>query len=198
MKDYGPGSSWGPASSGGNDKYVYHQYKFNNSTEQIIVWDISSGLPMRSATSNAYLSGGCYTSGQLSIKSTKDEQGNEVREYLDKLGHTILKKVQVTASPALNDVNGWTQTYYIYDDLGQLRYVLQPELVKNLVANNSNPTPTDLNNFAFQYQYDGRKRMIQKQVPGAGAVYMVYDNRDRLVMTQDAKQRPNNQWLLTK
>ncbi|MFN7654914.1 MAG: lipase family protein [Cyclobacteriaceae bacterium] len=55
-----------------------------------------------------------------------------------------------------------------------------------------------LNEFAFLYKYDGRKRMSHKKVPGADWVYMVYDNRDRLLMTQDGNQRLQNQWLFTK
>jgi RHS repeat-associated protein len=199
-QDYGPGKDWGPVIGGGNNKYVYHQYLVNNSSvELVIAWDVSTGVPVRSTVSNTNISGGYYSTGQLSIKSTKDEQGNEVREYADKLGHTILKKVQaVGGSPSLTDVNSWTQTYYVYDDLGLLRYVLQPELTKAFVNSGGNPIQADLDKFAFQYQYDARNRMIQKQVPGSGAVYMVYDNHDRLVMTQDANQRPNKQWTLTK
>ena len=55
-----------------------------------------------------------------------------------------------------------------------------------------------LDDWAFQYRYDGRRRMTHKKVPGAGWVFMVYDQRDRLVMTQDAEQRARNQWLFTK
>lgn len=55
-----------------------------------------------------------------------------------------------------------------------------------------------LNNWAFQYKYDSRKRMTHKKVPGADWVYMVYDNRDRLVMTQDGEQRKTNKWSFTK
>ncbi|MCE2995043.1 MAG: hypothetical protein LW863_05580, partial [Flammeovirgaceae bacterium] len=55
-----------------------------------------------------------------------------------------------------------------------------------------------LNEFAFLYKYDGRRRMSHKKIPGADWVYMVYDNRDRLVMTQDGNQRLQNQWTFTK
>jgi len=55
-----------------------------------------------------------------------------------------------------------------------------------------------LDNWAFQYKYDGRKRMTHKKVPGAGWIYLVYDERDRLVMTQDGNQRLSNQWSFTK
>ncbi|MFN7655697.1 MAG: RHS repeat-associated core domain-containing protein, partial [Cyclobacteriaceae bacterium] len=133
--------------------------------------------------------------------STTDEQNHEVRTYTDKLGRVILKKVQAVESAVLSDTtNHWTNTYYIYDDYGLLRYVLQPQLVRTLVGMARNPNATDLARFAFQYQYDGRNRMVQKQVPGAGAVYMVYDQRNRVVLTQDANQRnqPTKEWTFTK
>ena len=60
------------------------------------------------------------------------------------------------------------------------------------------PREDFLKRWAFQYKYDGRKRMVEKQVPGADPVYMVYDNRDRLVLTQDGEQRKKNEWLFTK
>ncbi len=55
-----------------------------------------------------------------------------------------------------------------------------------------------MNQWGFQYQYDGRRRMTGKKVPGADWIYMVYDNRDRLVLTQDGNQRLTNQWTFTK
>jgi RHS repeat-associated protein len=55
-----------------------------------------------------------------------------------------------------------------------------------------------VNEYVFTYQYDERKRMVEKHVPGGGTTYMVYDPWDRLVLTQDAEQRENNQWLYTK
>ncbi|MBI1767666.1 MAG: peptidoglycan DD-metalloendopeptidase family protein [Bacteroidetes bacterium] len=60
------------------------------------------------------------------------------------------------------------------------------------------PNRLTMDNFGFQYKYDGRRRMIQKKVPGADWVYMVYDNRDRLVLTQDGNQRLANKWTFTK
>ena len=50
----------------------------------------------------------------------------------------------------------------------------------------------------YSYRYDGRKRMIEKTIPGALPVYMVYDERDRLVATQDGEMRTRNEWLFTK
>jgi RHS repeat-associated protein len=55
-----------------------------------------------------------------------------------------------------------------------------------------------LNNWGYQYRYDARHRMIAKRLPGADWVYMVYDNRDRLVLTQDGGLRASKQWQFTK
>jgi RHS repeat-associated protein len=200
-KDFGTGQEWYT-----NNKVVQHAYLVNvNGTaagqEQVIVWkvDAATGLPIRETTVNASVSGGYYTTGQLSIKRTKDEQGNEVREYTDKEGRVILKKVQAVTTPVLNTATHWTATYYIYDDLGNLRFVLQPELSKTLLGSSTvNPTQQQLDNLAFQYRYDGRRRMSEKKVPGAGWVYMVYDLRDRLILSQGANQRAGFFWTFTK
>ena len=40
--------------------------------------------------------------------------------------------------------------------------------------------------------------MVEKKLPGKGWEYMVYDKQDRLVATQDANMKVNNQWLFTK
>jgi|GEM_PF-981452 len=55
-----------------------------------------------------------------------------------------------------------------------------------------------LDKWAFQYKYDSRQRMSEKRVPGSGWVYMVYDELNRLVATQDANQRDDHQWVYTK
>ncbi|MCC6836850.1 MAG: fibronectin type III domain-containing protein, partial [Cytophagales bacterium] len=204
-KDYGAGASWHT-----NNKFVQHGYLINQhgtgaGQEKIIAWNINgSGNPVRATAVTGYIvSGGYYANGQLSIKSTKDEHGNEVREYVNKSGQVILKKVQAVVPATLSNREHWAQTYYVYDDLGNLRYVLPPELSLKIHANDSNnPSTTtgtgDLDLWAFQYKYDGRMRMSEKKVPGADWVYMVYDNRDRLVLTQDGQQRLTNKWSFTK
>ncbi|WP_299884403.1 DUF6443 domain-containing protein [uncultured Lacinutrix sp.] len=50
----------------------------------------------------------------------------------------------------------------------------------------------------YQYHYDDRNRLIEKKIPGKGWEYIVYDSLDRPVLTQDANQRINNEWLFTK
>ena len=210
-KMYGPGKDWRPTADQGQNKFIQHQYLINvhslsssSTAEKVIAWELnSSGLPKRDTALTNYIeTGGYYSSNQLAIKVTIDEKNNAVREYTNKAGQMVLKKVQAVAgSNNLNDTTAWALTYYVYDDFGNLRFVLPPELSQKIHRNDSYvPTTSDLNNLAFQYKYDGRRRMIEKIVPGAKAVYMVYDPRDRLVLTQDGNQRllTNKEWTFIK
>lgn len=100
----------------------------------------------------------------------------------------------VTIEPAYV---GYQCTYYVYDDLNQLRLVIPPKAVIQLIANNWQFTADIINELCFRYEYDARNRMIMKKVPGAEPVYMVYDKRDRMVMKQDGNMRPIGKWMLT-
>lgn len=204
ISELGAGADWQS-----NFKYVQFNYLVNAhgtgaGQEKIIAWMINtSNVPVRSTPLIAgyTVTGGYYASNQLSVKSIRDEHGHEIREYTDKSGRLILKKVQYVSNPTLSNRDHWAQTYYVYDDLGNLRFVLPPELSYLIHLNDTkNPSTTELNNWAFQYSYDTRNRMISKKVPGADIVYMVYDNRDRLILTQDAVQRATSpyKWTFTK
>ena len=87
------------------------------------------------------------------------------------MGHVVLSR-QMKGSETHD-------TYYVYDDKGNLCFVLQPMYQSS----------ANLDQYAFQYKYDGRNRCIWKKLPGAGYVEMVYDNADRLVFSQDGNQR---------
>ena len=132
-KDFGAGKEWYD-----NNRHMKHGYLVNihgtsEGQEKVIAWTTdANGAPTKAAAVLGYVeSGGYYSNGQLSIKSTKDEQGIEVREYVDKEGRTILKKVQAVSGIAqTNNDSHWAMTYYIYDDLGNLVVVLPPEAAK--------------------------------------------------------------------
>ena len=110
-------------------------------------------------------------SGQLSVIKTTDEDLNESYTFTDEMGHVVLTR-QMKGSETHD-------TYYVYDDKGSLCFVLQPMYQSS----------ANLDQYAFQYKYDGRNRCIWKKLPGAGYVEMVYDNADRLVFSQDGNQR---------
>ncbi|AKD02127.1 LamG-like jellyroll fold domain-containing protein [Pontibacter korlensis] len=160
----------------------------------------TKGLYPRSAT---YTSQGFYEKGMLYVTETRDEQGALTVEYKDLQGRVVMKKVQEAATVDSKTEAGFMITQYLYDDLGNLRLVIQPEgYRKELPAPDGvgriSLTPTFQDRWCFRYEYDGRRRLIEKQVPGSGAVQMVYNKRDEVVLTQDANQRGLRKWSFTK
>ncbi|QKJ31795.1 peptidoglycan DD-metalloendopeptidase family protein [Mucilaginibacter mali] len=145
--------------------------------------------------------GGSYATSQLYVSITHDEnysgsgKAGTVEEYKDKEGHVVLKRTFNH-----NNTSGQDEalsTYYVYDDLGQLAFVLPP-LADPDNGLSSAASQTTLNNLCYQYNYDERNRLVQKRLPGKDWEYIVYNQLDQLVLTQDGKQRGSNQWTVTK
>ena len=207
LESFAPGNNWAGSSSQTSESLrhsVKTKYWFNTTLDSVRVWKVTdAGV----GNWGSYSSPGSpwYASGLLNKLVTVDEQGKQVVEYKDKHGLVVLKKVQLTATAddgSGKGHHGWLCTYYIYDDLNRLRAVVQPRGVELLIANGWSITALSnaiLNEQSFRYEYDERGRMIVKKVPGAGEVYMVYDARDRLVLTQDANMRAGSpvQWMYT-
>lgn len=185
LNSYAPGTNWVGASRG-----VSSQYLVNTLGDSVRIWTIAQSIGSI-PTSTAV-----YDAGQLMKSVSTDENGKQVIEYKDKNGKVILKKVQSSNTPG-TAYQGWLCTYYIYDDLGQLRFVIQPRAVE-LINTNWVITTGIADELCFRYEYDYRLRMIIKKVPGAGEVWMVYDKWDKPVLTQDAKLRLQNKWIFTK
>ncbi|UYQ94805.1 RHS repeat-associated core domain-containing protein [Chitinophaga horti] len=182
-----PGNSWAGSARG-----VEQQYLTNTASDSVKIWDISSGAqdyPVARSTN--------YAAGALMKNVLTDENGQRVDEFKDKDGRVILKKVRISATPASGH-EGWMCTYYVYDAFGHLRYVIPPMAVRAAQAATwSMANLTLRTEQCFRYVYDTRNRLIEKQVPGAAPVIMLYDVRDRLVMTQDGLLRGENKWLVT-
>ena len=160
VKEYGPGAAWHGGHSVNTD---YLANSTANAQLNCINYSVSSAGAL---TSN----GGC-ASGQLSVVKTTDEDLNASYTFTDKMGHVVLSR-QMKGSETHD-------TYYVYDDKSNLCFVLQPMYQSS----------ANLDQYAFQYKYDGRNRCIWKKLPGAGYMEMVYDNADRLVFSQDGNQR---------
>ena len=160
VKEYGPGAAWHGGHSVNTD---YLANSTANAQLNCINYSVSSA--------GALTSNGSYASGQLSVVKTTDEDLNVSYTFTDKMGHVVLSR-QMKGSETHN-------TYYVYDDKSNLCFVLQPMYQSS----------ANLDQYAFQYKYDGRNRCIWKKLPGAGYMEMVYDNADRLVFSQDGNQR---------
>lgn len=198
-----PGAQWQPGNKAVQFGYLVNKHgTAAQGEESLPIWSISA-VTISSATEYIITTAANYVTGSLYINATTDENGKQVREYVDKQGKTIVKKVQyVEGTPNTYDDSHWAITYYIYDDFERLRFVLQPEfwVSKATYAGYSDNADKRLflGKLAFEYRYDGRGRMVYKKVPGAEPVEMAYDQWDRLALSRDGKQKEDGKWFFTK
>jgi len=182
---YGPGNSWV-----GSDRGLTYAYKVNTVEDSVQIWNIVA------AAGSFPMNGGVYPSGVLNKKITSDEAGHQIVEYRDKDGHVILKKVQAADVRGTAHV-GWLCTYYVFDDPGNLRFVITPravELINDGTWAVSQPVADGL---CYRYEFDIQNRQIIKKLPGVGEVWTAYDAADRAVFSQDAGERQLQVWVNT-
>ncbi|UOY08518.1 DUF6443 domain-containing protein [Muricauda sp. SCSIO 64092] len=136
---------------------------------------------------------GAYATGELYKNVTYDENhtsgtDHSTEEFVDKNGRVILKRTYN---------NGPHDTYYVYDDYGNLTYVIPPK-----VDASDGVDPTELNELCYQYRYDYRNRLVEKKLPGKGTAStweeIVYNKLDQPIMTRDPNLRVQQKWLFTK
>lgn len=160
-------------------------YDMNTTADNVQIWKtdyVQGDIPVRT---------GAYSASTLFKDVFTNEEGVLTIEYTDKKGQLILKKEQVDNIPTAAHA-GWSCTYYVYDDYGQLRFQIQPEGVKYLDANSWSFAGTNgqavLQEQIFQYNYDDRRLTTWKKSPGANPINFLYDIRRRVVFTQDGNQ----------
>jgi RHS repeat-associated protein len=188
-KQMAPGNDWT-----GSNRGISDTMRTNTAADSVRKWviNISSedDVPTTTTTCN---------NGSLYITEVTDERGYKTVSYIDELGHTILTKSD-TITTAYAGHTGWLCTYYVYDEMGHLRFVIPPAATSFLLANSwSLSTHSDVvSNLCFSYWYDGRGRVTEKHIAGKGKTYIAYDLYDRVVMTQDENLRTTSQWAFIK
>jgi RHS repeat-associated protein len=138
---------------------------------------------------------GYYAAGQLYLKIFRDEnwtgadgKAGTIEEYTDMNDRLVLKRTFDAGSNVYS-------TYYVYDDLGNLSYVLPP----GAAPDGGSISQTVLDQFCYQYRYDEKQRLIEKRIPGKdGWTTLVYNLLDQVVFTQDTLQRLHLQTSFTK
>jgi len=136
--------------------------------------------------SNNIILSGTYPANSLYKKRLIDEQGHTSIEISDKHGNLVQREQQ----------DGGITTYFIYDVIGRLLAVIQPqgyELNSSISYNSS-----DFQKFVFFYEYNERNQVAHKHTPSGGWTSMVYDRLNRVVLVQDAGQAVNNRWNFNK
>ncbi|WP_294549266.1 DUF6443 domain-containing protein, partial [uncultured Bacteroides sp.] len=116
-----------------------------------------------------------YETGELYLTQQTDEDEVITYTFTDKLNRTVL-----TRQPSSPNYDAtYLDTYYVYDALGNLRYVLSPGFQED----------PDLDLYAYQYKFDGRNRCIGKKTPGADWTTYTFDKAGHLTFSQDGAQR---------
>ena len=127
-----PGKSWRVNKTSDSDHTIKFDYQANTSSDHVKLYrvDLSGGTP--ELTGN-----GDYPAGRLYKTVTKDENWSSgklhtTEEFKDKQGRVVLKR---TYGPADKNKDGNIgsgesivahDTYYVYDDYGNLSFVLPP------------------------------------------------------------------------
>ena len=125
--------------------------------------------------------------GSVFKNVTTNEDGLATEVFVDKQGKTLLER---TIGDGVT-----SDTYYVYDDLQRLRYVITPEGSAILGERTGYAITSDLcRRYCYCYVYDAYGRLVEKYVPGADPEYSVYDDRDRLVASQNGKERAHTLW----
>ncbi|MEM7037481.1 MAG: DUF6443 domain-containing protein, partial [Bacteroidota bacterium] len=189
IKEQGaPGADW----QLGNGHTVESGYITNTAAHPIRKW-ILNGNDATALTT--------YPENELIGTHTQDEDTGEFYEFKDKLGRTIYKKVK-NLTGKVDKGSGiqtqWLETYWVYDDFGNLAYVIPPLAMERMTSNQNFDVNALNRDLIYKYKYDHRQRLVEKHVPDAGWEYMIYDNLDRQIMRQTENLRADNKWEFTK
>ncbi|WP_312357587.1 DUF6443 domain-containing protein [Empedobacter sp.] len=179
-----PGNSW---KKGANE--IKFDYATNTDADKVQKF----GVTLSAAFVPTLTLSGNYTAGTLYKTITTDENKQPIQEFKDKEGKIILKRINIPTITGTTNSSGNHDTYYVYDIYGNLTYVIPPKLVEVGTTVLANYT-ANLAELGYQYQYDDKNRLVEKQLPGKGREFMVYDKLDRLVATRDSQ----NEWIFTK
>ncbi|WP_241448719.1 DUF6443 domain-containing protein, partial [Aquimarina pacifica] len=164
-----------------------------NTTTEVARFDVvvaTDGTP-------TLVQNGRYEAQQLSKSIIKNENwvkadghANTAESFTDKTGKVLMTRSYVeTATNTLETAD----TYNIYDDFGNLTFVIPPAVVIS-----DGISDTELNELMYQYQYDQRNRLIRSKNPGKGWDQIVYNELDQPVLTQNAVLAAEAAWLFVK
>ncbi|WP_159102736.1 DUF6443 domain-containing protein [Flectobacillus major] len=170
LRKYGAGQAWRTA-----DKFTKFDYWLAGN--EMIRFDIQA---------NGLVNGNTrYPNSSLYNNLITSERGIWTMEVKDKQGRIIGKLQQLEA----NTFN-FATTAYVYNNLGQLSYVVTPNAYKGF-ENGTFTSFTENDNLFLEgiygYHYDNQGRLTEKHIPGTGWTRYVYDKQDRIVLENDDK-----------
>lgn len=154
-----PGAEWHEAGKGTTTEYL------SNGAKDVTMYRAPFG-------EITLVKEGWYPAGTLSGVRTTDEDGHSLTVYTDLAGRKVLERRTGNGVEA-ND------TYFVHNELGQLRYVLTPGYQKSGYKDK----------YAYEYRYDGNGDVAKVFVPGCGYTQYWRDRAGRVVFAQDETLR---------
>ncbi|GGI57151.1 DUF6443 domain-containing protein [Winogradskyella haliclonae] len=203
LKLAAPGNDWAM----GSDHEVETSY-LTNANNEVKRYEVTLAYdPVNDIYNTQLDDNGFYNEGQVFKTIVKDEnhiastnsKNHTVEEFKDTEGRVILKRIYSDSdlnndgSITTNEAELKHDTYYVYDDHGNLTYVLPPK-----IDTSSSITTPIMDGLGYQYKYDKRNRLVEKKLPGKGWESVVYNKLDQPILSQDARLDGLNQWLFTK
>ena len=199
LEQTAPGESWKAGTIyDGNGHTNGQTIKFGyqtNTTNEVRLYNVTLVLADNTYTPSLVNATTHYLPNELYKTITKDENwkttdgvNKTTEEFKDKQGRVVLKRTY-NAGIAHD-------TYYVYDDFGNLTYVLPPKMEPTTAIVTT--INGQLDELGYQYKYDHRNRLVEKKIPGKQWEYIVYNTLDQPILTQDANQKAQNKWLFTK
>ncbi|MCF6402513.1 DUF6443 domain-containing protein [Chitinophaga filiformis] len=182
-------------SYGGNNIGNRQSERTNTAADHVRLWRIGNTI------TDYPVSNIEYDPNTLTVTVTTDNDGFNTYKYFDNDGKVVMTARQ-GVTPLYTDE---LRTYFVYDDFDNVRYIIPPLATKDWWSkavwdfSSTDVTKAALKSLAFKYYYDAKGRIINMEKAGIDNAYsFVYDNRNRLVLVQDAtlKSRNKGEWYL--
>lgn len=168
----------------------------NDGTESVKVLVVENGIPVL-GNSLYGASANEYPAGYLYVKVQTGTEGQKVVVFNRKDGLPVCKREYTGASTYL-------ETYYLFNELHQLKYIFPPKAVEAFKApgvnwNFTGATGTAiLSNLCFKYTYDKYGNTIATYTPGkSDPDVVVLDKQFRPVLSQSALLKAQGKWYFT-
>ncbi len=192
--------------------YAITEKEYDNSPLNLVTSETMPGEIMRSENKKTYLShssnlygevlridvgiggetitvNGYYPPGELFRRSVTGEDGNTTHSFTDKQGRELLLRH--------HNAQELSDTYYCYDPLGRLAWIISPQGSSQLSQGNTYTIGDNLaSEFCYIYMFDNKNRITEKYLPGREVEFIIYDKGGSPVFTQDGNLRQENRWLL--
>ncbi len=187
LEQYGPGANWHNSSSS-----IKTGYLTNESTSNLACMYFKiNGSGLNTSLAKAEV----FKPGVLYVTQTQNEAGSISYEFKNQQGQVILTRQM--------DFNEAYDTYYVYDDFGNLSYVIPPILADKILKENKSTTDNSLEirqyasatNPDYKHQRErDRKNKVELDQNQANVAKSIKDNITATTPSGDplGKRDPNN------